>query len=358
MITTPFFDPAKSYDQNYQEGPFGAFADGQVFDDPTPATTKFLGQKIKTPLGIPAGPLLNGKYVKAALDKGFDLPVYKTVRSQAYPCHQWPNVLAVHPCPKLDAGDGVTLVADQNYTEPLSITNSFGVPSMAPAIWQADLAEAVAYAKPGQMVIASFQGTKSENGGVEAYVANFAKTAAMVKETGVKAVEVNLSCPNEGTANLLCFDTERVELVVRAIKKELKNVPLILKLAYFADDQRLADLLKRVGGLVQGCAAINTIAATIVNDKGDPALPGEGRLRSGVCGTSIKWAGLEMVEKLVRMRQKMKMEYAVIGVGGVTTPSDYHDYLKQGADAVMSATGAIWNPGLAQEVKSSNPQDS
>ena len=33
--------------------------------------------------------------MKAALDVGFDLPVYKTVRTRKYACHPWPNVLAV-----------------------------------------------------------------------------------------------------------------------------------------------------------------------------------------------------------------------------------------------------------------------
>jgi tRNA-dihydrouridine synthase len=33
------------------------------------------------------------------------------------------------------------------------------------------------------------------------------------------------------------------------------------------------------------------------------------------------------------------------------TPQDYFDYRQAGADAVMSATGAMWNPHLAQEIK-------
>jgi tRNA-dihydrouridine synthase len=33
------------------------------------------------------------------------------------------------------------------------------------------------------------------------------------------------------------------------------------------------------------------------------------------------------------------------------TPQDYFDYRQAGADVVMSATGAMWNPYLAQEIK-------
>lgn len=47
----------------------------------------FFGFKVNSPFGIPAGPLINGNFVKAALNKGFDICTYKTVRSGKYPYH-------------------------------------------------------------------------------------------------------------------------------------------------------------------------------------------------------------------------------------------------------------------------------
>jgi hypothetical protein len=29
MLRAPFYDPSKTYDENYAEGPFAAFADGR-----------------------------------------------------------------------------------------------------------------------------------------------------------------------------------------------------------------------------------------------------------------------------------------------------------------------------------------
>jgi len=40
-----------------------------------------------------------------------------------------------------------------------------------------------------------------------------------------------------------------------------------------------------------------------------------------------------------------------VGCGGVAAPDDYKEYVSLGADAVMSATGAMWNPMLGQEIK-------
>jgi len=351
MLQQPFYDPSKSYQENFEQGPFGAFADLKIFADKGEPKFNFLGQKFFLPFGIPAGPLVNGRFVKAALDKGFDLPVYKTVRTKKYPCHPWPNVLAVKvglniTLDKMSGG----LLADGNYTEPLSITNSFGVPSFDPDFWQKDLADCAKYAKPGQEVIGSFQGTAvGQNESL--YISDFVMAARLVKETGAKILEVNLSCPNEGTGHLLCFDIARSQKVIVAIKNEIGNTPLIIKLAYFPEQRILEGLVNKVGRLVQGIAAINTMPAKIVDSTGKQILPGEGRLISGVCGAGIKWAGLEMVNRLKDLRQEMGLQFAIIGVGGVMNVDDYRQYISNGADAVMSATGAMWNPLLAQEIK-------
>ena len=352
MLQKPFYNPNISYEKNYQDGPFGGFADGDVFENQGEASFYFFGHRVYLPFGIPAGPLLNGKFVKAALDKGFNIPVYKTVRTKKYPCHPVPNVLAVKVDGDLTMAKAEKqLTADYNYQEPLSITNSFGVPSADPDVWQPDLAEAVRYAKPGQVVVASFQGSKAGDHTFNSYVADFVLAARLVKETGAKILEVNFSCPNEGTANLLCFDADRVKTISEAIKNEIGDTPLVIKIAYFKDEENLKKLVGGIGHVVDGIAAINTIPAAIIDESGQQALPGEGRLMSGVCGACIRWAGLEMVGRLKSLREELDLAYNIIGVGGVMDAGDFKEYRKAGADAVMSATGAMWNPGLAQEIK-------
>jgi dihydroorotate dehydrogenase len=355
MLHTPFYDPEKSYEENFEQGPYGAFADREVLNLSTSQVDKlfdFLGFKVNSSFGIPAGPLINGAFVKGALDKGFDIVTYKTVRSEKYPCHPWPNVLSVkvEGDLTLEKAEG-KLVADKNYHEPLSITNSFGVPSRKKEFWQKDLMEVAKSAREGQIVVGSFQGTKREGQSVEDYINDYRITARMLLETGVKVIEVNLSCPNEGTNNLLCYDTDRSVMVAKAIKKVIGGTPLIIKIAYFKDEAALRNLVKEIGSVVEGVSAINTISAEIVDENGAQALPGEGRLRSGVCGHAIKWAGVDMVRKLKNLREEFGYSYTIIGVGGVTTAKDFFEYRDAGADVVMSATGAMWNPYLAKEIK-------
>ena len=374
----PFYDVNRTYDDNYATGPFGAFADALADDGegqtsgatqahdaaPHAAQTSapresFLGFDLNLPFGIPAGPLLNSRYTTAAFRMGFDMAVYKTVRSRAWGCNPFPNVLAVHPrsasgeltpgSAELDEG----VLADTNYQLPISISNSFGVPSRDPEVWQPDMQQAIEAAGPGQLLVPSFQGSRTEGMTREEYIADHAFTAKLVCETGAQLMEMNTSCPNEGHNRLLCHDAHLVGEITEAVKNEIGDRPLIVKLAYLPDDLDLERMVNETvaRGTVQGFSTINTISAKLVDKDGRQALPGKGRERSGVCGNAIRSAGLDMVRRLSAVRERLGLDFAIVGVGGVITPDDYKAYRAAGANAVMSATGAMWDANLAREIK-------
>lgn len=346
-METPFFDPNKSYEENWEHGPFGAFANGEKYEG-----------EMRLPFGIPAGPLLNARFIKAALDMGFDIPVYKTVRTRVKKSNQWPNVLPVDIDGDLTmekARKGVT--TKQGFSEPLAITNSFGNPSYPVDFWQPDMAKAVSYARDGQQVWGMIEGTRwDETYADKKFLEDWMLAAHLVKETGVYGIEVNLSCPNEGNKvkRLLCYDADASRDIVYAIKNKIGDLPLVAKISYFESDEELRDLVQKLGGIIDGFAAINTIPAAIYNPDGTQALPGgDWRLKSGICGSPIKWAGLDMSHRLAALRGKLNMKYTIIGVGGVMNADDYQEYRSTGADIVMFATGAMWNPHLAIQIKES-----
>lgn len=352
MLKTPFYNPTISYEDNYEKGPFGAFADGKVFKQKGIPKVNFLNQKVFLPFGIPAGPILNSRYIKSAFEKGFDIVVYKTIRSGFYPCHPYPNVVPIHLQGDLTIKKASSkLKTKKNYSEPLSITNSFGVPSKDPYFWQTDAERARSYAGVGQVMVLSFMGTVSKGQTEKEFVNDFALAARMSYETGAKILEVNLSCPNVGNEGLVCYNLDVTSKVLKAIRSKIGNRPLIVKVGYYKETSDLEKLSEIVNEYANDIAGINTIPAEVVDAKGEQALPGPNRLKSGVCGHAIKWAGLETVKKLKEIRDRKKFKFTITGVGGVTSAKDYFEYKKTGADVVMSATGTMWNPLLAQEIK-------
>lgn len=357
MLKAPFFDPTKSYEDNYDSGPFGTFADGAVYQQVGEPQYEFHGNPVYAPFGIPAGPLLNSAYCKAAFEKGFDIAVYKTVRSGVFPCHPFPNVLAIHPEGDLTM-DALKqpLIADTEYTDPLSITNSFGVPSKDAPVWQEDVRKAISYARKGQVLVLSFMGTVRPNQTQEEFIDDYVLAAKQSYETGAKVLETNLSCPNIGNEGLVCYNLDVTEKVAAGIRSVIGDTPLILKVGYYQSDtdlEKLADIAQKYANGVSG---INTLQAEIRDAEGNQALPGSpARLRSGVCGAGIKWAGIETVRRLKSIRDKKGYTFSIEGVGGVVSPQDYTDYRDAGADVVMSATGAMWNGYLAQEIKAAYP---
>ncbi len=357
MLQAPFYDPLRSYEDNYDHGPFGAFADHDTYEQVGEPAHDFHGQKVYAPLGIPAGPLLNSAFCAAAFKKGFDIAVYKTVRSGVFPSHPFPNVLAIHPDGDLDFEKlAHPVIADADYSEPLSITNSFGVPSKDASVWQADVRKAIAAAGKGQVLVLSSMGTVREGQSQQEFIDDCVLAAKLSYETGAKVLETNLSCPNIGNEGLICYNLDVTEQVAKGIRAVIGNTPLILKVGYYKDDADMERLAEITNAYANGVSGINTLQAEVRNAAGEQALPGTpARLRSGVCGAGIRWAGIDFVKRMHAIKEKRGFTFSLEGVGGVTVPEDYKAYRDAGADVVMSATGAMWNPYLAEQIKERYP---
>lgn len=364
----PFYDVSRSYEDNYEQGPFGAFAealkDGNGADaagtTSEGASASFWASRSTCLSAFPQARCSTAASPRPpSAWASIWRPTKPCVRAPG--CNPFPNVLAVHPkaadgsltpgSAELDEG----VLADTNYETPISISNSFGVPSQSPDAWQPDMRAAIEAAGPGQVLVPSFQGSRVEGMSEEEYIADHATTARLVKETGAKLMVMNTSCPNEGHNRLLCHNPLLVGRITEAVKQEIGDIPLMVKLAYIPSDDALELMVRStVGhGTVQGFSTINTISAKLVDANGNQALPGAGRDRSGVCGNAIRGAGLDMVARLAAIREKLGLDFAINGVGGVVSPADYQAYRDAGADSVMSATGAMWDAELAHKIKAS-----
>jgi dihydroorotate dehydrogenase (NAD+) catalytic subunit len=352
-----FYDPAKTFDDNFDNGPF--LDDSPDYENNGEPAYSFLGHKLYSPYGIAAGSLPTSKHVRGAFRRGFDIVCYKTQRSVPFKVNKFPNVVYVDVEGDLTLEKAAKPLVGHTTTdkplEKLTITNSFGNPSRGPDFWVEDMKQAVAAQGKGQLLIASVVGTIQDGFSKEDYYDDFAKAAALAVSAGAPAVEINLSCPNVANEGVVCYTYDAVLSVAKMTKAKVGDTPIVAKIGYFAPDQQ--ELLEKIvldtKDHIAAFSAINTIQAAVVDEQGNQYLPGEGRLRSGICGTGVKWAGLDMVRRLDALRKKHNLDYEIIGVGGVMMPADFHDYRDAGADVVQSVTAAMWNANLAAEVKAS-----
>jgi dihydroorotate dehydrogenase len=339
------YDISASYEENYQKGPTVSVAPPQRDISPT---QNFLGFSVNSCLGVPAGPLLNANWILAYACLGFDLLVYKTVRTIATPSHPHPNCIFLEKKELIkeeEFGNRLTATTDQpSSIDEISITNSFGMPSRDPKIWQEDIQKAKRGLGRGQVLIVSTVGTPDQGN-----LANdYAKGALLAVDAGADIIEINLSCPNVATGEGSVFtDPIFSSTISKTVKQAIGAVPLIIKIGYVRNEERLAEVLKANAPYIDAISGLNTLSFEVVNADGTSALPG--RLRSGVCGSAIRGCALEQAKRVVELREKEKYDFEIVGVGGVMTTDHIRQFLNLGIDAVMSATGAMWNPHLAYQ---------
>lgn len=326
----PIYDIHKTYAENAAEGPF--------FNGKIPQRLKpekmfdFLGHKVHSPIGVPAGPLLNSRWIALAGKLGFDLPTYKTIRSYAHPSHALPNVIFVDT-------DGHQIEEPGDLAE-LTITNSFGMPSKSPDFLLEDIGRANQSLAKGQVMIVSVVGTP--NRGVS-FAEDFVRTAVLAVEAGAKIVEANFSCPNvEKAEGILYNSPETVHEYARLISQAIKPIPLLIKVGIFPSGHQMKSVfLAAARGGCAGICGLNSVSMRVT-----PPMS-EDRQTSGVCGGAIRNAALAFVRDGAQIIRENKLDLVLLGCGGIMRPEHFDAFFEAGAQIAMSATGMMWDPYLA-----------
>lgn len=326
----PIYDISKTYAENAEKGPY---FDGPLFKREKPKQFfDFLGFPVRSKIGVPAGPLLTSNWVALAARLGFDIPTYKTIRSEAHPSHRLPNVVFVNPPGPLS---------------DLTITNSFGMPSKSPEFLLEDIARAGRALSEGQVMIVSVVGTP--NRGVS-FAQDFVRAAHLAKEAGAKIIEANFSCPNVDKAEGILYQTpETVHEYTRIIAKAIHPTPLILKVGGFDSVHQMKSVfLAAARGGARAICGINSVSMPIQLD--------ESRKTSGVCGGAIREKALQFIRDASTIIRENRLGLTLIGCGGIMMPEHFDLFFEAGADIAMSATGMMWDPYLALRYYAYHPQ--
>lgn len=161
-------------------------------------------------------------------------------------------------------------------------------------------------------------------------------------ETGLTAIELNVSCPNVKEGGIEFGKDARLSGRVTAAVRAATKLPLWVKMSPEAGD---------VVAVAQACQAEGADAITAINTIRGMSFDLEKRkLRlanstGGLSGPAIRPIALRMVWEL-----SSRLSIPVIGIGGIGTARDALEFLLAGATAVQVGTANFADPSAAKKV--------
>jgi dihydroorotate dehydrogenase (NAD+) catalytic subunit len=159
---------------------------------------------------------------------------------------------------------------------------------------------------------------------------------ASASNSGMSALELNLSCPNVSGGTDFASDPELTKRIVRRCRDACPDLPLIAKLTPNVTDITLIARAAADGG-ADAVSAVNTFVGMAINWR--TRKPILGNVTGGLSGPAIKPLALRAVWRVAQLKA-----VPVIAVGGIGTIDDVMDFLVVGATAVQVGTANFYDP--------------
>lgn len=174
-------------------------------------------------------------------------------------------------------------------------------------------------------------------------VDDYPKVAAILdRETGISAIEINISCPNVETGGCsFGSDPEIAGRIVRLVKSSTR-LPVIAKLTpNVSDITTIARSVEKNGA--DAISLINTLAGMAIDIQ--TQRPKLGNLMGGLSGPAIKPVAMKMVWDVYH-----SVRTPIIGMGGVMTWEDAIEFILAGATAVGVGTALFRAPWVVFDI--------
>jgi dihydroorotate dehydrogenase len=338
----PRYDPTQSYRWNYEHAPQPV--EGITVPDVQGAWT-FCGHPVGSPLGIAAGPLLNGQWVLYYAALGYDVLTYKTTRSAPRECYPLPNLQPV-ASPELRRSGEKIRTADEMRG---SWAISFGMPSMSPDVWRRDVAWTRERLPKDKLLSVSVVASAQPDWSLERVAGDFATCARWALDSGADCIETNFSCPNVATCDGQLFQQpEAAGLVAQCVREAIGATPYLIKIGLVESTTLAAQLLAAVAPHVDALAMTNCISAQVSGPDHELMFDGAAR---GIGGDCIRAASVSQVACFSTLARDKGYKVRLIGVGGISSERHLSEYLAAGAEAVQLATAAMIDPLVGLRIR-------
>jgi len=223
-----------------------------------------------------------------------------------------------------------------------------GHPNPVMVAWEHGLLNAIGLTNPGvEAEIALLKEVKAllQPLGVPLFASIFAGTmdefglvAALAAKAEPDLIEVNISCPNVHDDLGMPFAADHLSAagVTRAVRREVKDIPIAVKLAPNVPDiGRIAEAVVDAGA--DAINAVNTMPGMIIDV--DAARPVLHNRTGGISGPALKPIAIRCVAEIAQ-----HVGVPIIGTGGVLSGRDAIEMMMAGATAV-GVGSALWFRG-------------
>lgn len=175
-------------------------------------------------------------------------------------------------------------------------------------------------------------------------VEEYTNLARICSSNNIRAIELNVSCPNVKTG-CLEFGTDDKSLyeLVLAVRNEYKGFLMVKLTPNVTSIESIGIAAEKAGA--DAVSAINTLKGTsiklnIVNGKFYKTI-----VQGGYSGAGIKPVAINAVSRLSKV-----LNIPIVGIGGIETLEDILEFFAAGAEAVQIGTANFTHPDISQNL--------
>jgi len=191
----------------------------------------------------------------------------------------------------------------------------------------------------GPAIIANLSGSTSDE---------YVQGAAMLDESSIDMIELNISCPNVKEGGLTFgLEAGTAAALVVAVRRVCKHKPLMVKLSPNSPS---------ISSIANACVNAGADALSLVNTVRAMAIDTENRkpvfdnVIAGLSGPAIRPIALRMVWELYDSLKELKPNIPIVGLGGISCTNDALEFLMAGARAIQVGTATFTNPHTMVEI--------
>ena len=172
----------------------------------------------------------------------------------------------------------------------------------------------------------------------------YVELAKICETNKIKAIELNVSCPNV-KSGCLEFGTDENSLyeLVSSVREEYKGFLIVKLTPNVTSIEKIGLSAQRAGA--NAVSAINTLKGSSIKLSCKNGKVEKSVISGGYSGIGIKPIAINAVLRLSKV-----LDIPIIGIGGIETLDDVLEFFSAGAEAVQIGTANFTHPEISQKL--------